>query len=66
MGRKAMILDRGLRLTQVCRVLGATPFSNIVDGPLLDAPFDLPLLSLVYDPHAFEGVGQLFGCYGRR
>jgi riboflavin biosynthesis pyrimidine reductase len=59
------VLDR-LYLTQVCRVLGATPFSSIVDGPLLDAPVDLPLLSLAYDPHALDGVGQLFGCYGRR
>lgn len=59
------VLDR-LYLTQVCRVLGATPFSSIVDGPLLDAPVDLPLISLAYDPHAFAGVGQLFGCYGHR
>jgi len=59
------VLDR-LYLTQVVRILGATPFSSIIDGPLLDAPADLPLLSLAYDPHAFEGVGQLLGCYGRR
>jgi riboflavin biosynthesis pyrimidine reductase len=59
------VLDR-LYLTQVGRVLGATPFSSIVDGPLLDAPVDLPLISLSYDPHALEGAGQLLGCYGRR
>ena len=59
------VLDR-LYLTQVGRVLGATPFSSIVEGPLLDGPVDLPLISLAYDPHAVEGAGQLFGCYGRR
>lgn len=59
------VLDR-LYLTQVGRILGATPFSSIVEGPLLAAPVDLPLISLSYDPHALEGVGQLFGCYGRR
>ncbi len=59
------VLDR-LYLTQVSRVVGATPFSSIVEGPLLDAPVDLPLISLAFDPYAFEGVSQLFGCYGRR
>lgn len=59
------VLDR-LYLTQVGRILGATPFSSIVEGPLLEAPVDLPLISLSYDPHALEGVGQLFSCYGWR
>lgn len=59
------VLDR-LYFTQVCRVLGATPFSSIVDGPLLEASVDLPLISLAYDSYAADGVGQLLGCYGRR
>ncbi|MCS6828976.1 MAG: dihydrofolate reductase family protein [Caldilinea sp.] len=56
-------LDR-LYLTQVCRVLGGASFSSIVEGPPLLV--DLPLLRLYYDPHAFNAVGQLFACYGRR
>ncbi len=57
------MLDR-LYLTQVCRVLGGTSFSTIVEGPPLEV--DLPLLHLYYDPYVFDGVGQWFACYGRR
>ncbi|MFO7631742.1 MAG: dihydrofolate reductase family protein [Caldilinea sp.] len=59
------VLDR-LYLTQVSRVLGGSPFSSIVEGPLLDKPADLPLVSLYHDVLGVETAGQLFGCYGRR
>jgi len=57
-------LDR-LYLTLAGRLLGGSPFSSIVEGTALDPPTDLRLRSLYYDPHAFDGVGQIFVSYER-
>jgi riboflavin biosynthesis pyrimidine reductase len=58
----AGVLDR-LYLTQTGRILGGQPATTIVEGPLFDAPYDMRLGSLYYDPHAPEGLGQLLMSY---
>jgi riboflavin biosynthesis pyrimidine reductase len=60
----AGMLDR-LYLTQTSRLLGGDPFSSIVEGQLLKPAFDLELISVHYDPHALDGVGQLLTTYQR-
>jgi riboflavin biosynthesis pyrimidine reductase len=57
-------LDR-LYLTIAGRVLGGDPYASIVEGPLLNPPYDLELASLYYDLEALEGVGQLLASYDR-
>lgn len=58
------VLDR-LYLTHASRILGGDPYSSIVEGELLDPPVDFRLRSLYYDPHALEGLGQLYSVYER-
>jgi riboflavin biosynthesis pyrimidine reductase len=58
------VLDR-LYLTIAGRILGGEPYASIVEGALLDPPFDLELASLYYDPEALEGVGQLLLSFDR-
>lgn len=61
---QARRLDR-LYLTLAGRLLGGSPFSSIVEGAVLEPPADLRLRSLYLDPHAFDGVGQIFASYER-
>lgn len=56
------MLDR-LYLSFASRILGGDPYSSIVDGDLLDPPQDFRLNSLYLDPHALNGLGQLFCTY---
>lgn len=59
---RSNILDR-LYLTFAHRVLGGSPFSSIVEGELLTPPQVFQLASLVHDPHALDGSGQLYASY---
>ena len=52
-----------LYLTQANRLLGGQPFSSIVEGPLLTTAVDLQINSVYLDPHALDGLGQLFVSY---
>jgi riboflavin biosynthesis pyrimidine reductase len=56
------VLDR-LYLTQAQRLIGGDPFSSIVEGPLLNPAVDLRLRSVHLDPHALDGLGQLYLSY---
>jgi riboflavin biosynthesis pyrimidine reductase len=58
------VLDR-LYLTIANRLLGGQPFSSILEGPLLEPALNLKLHHLYLDPHALEGIGQLFAGYDR-
>ena len=58
------VLNR-LYLTFVNRLLGGQPFSTILEGPLLEPAVNLKIHHLYFDPHPFEGVGQLFAGYDR-
>ena len=60
----AGVLDR-LYLSFVNRLLGGSPFSSIVEGGLLDPPADFILNTIYLDPHALNGLGQLFTSYNR-
>jgi len=57
-------LDR-LYLTYANRILGGRPFSTTVDGPLLETAVDLQIHTVYFDPHALNGLGQLFVAYDR-
>lgn len=59
---EAKVLDR-LYLTFAGRLLGANPFSTIVEGALLQPAIDMKLNTLYYDPLGLDGVGQLFASY---
>ena len=61
---EAGMLDR-LYLTHASRLLGGDPFSSIVEGPLFRPAVDLELISVHYDPHALDGLGQLLSAYQR-
>lgn len=58
------VLDR-LYLTYANRLLGGDPFSSTVEGPLLEPAVDMTLGAVYYDPHAPDGLGQLFVQYDR-
>jgi riboflavin biosynthesis pyrimidine reductase len=58
------VLDR-LYLTYANRLLGGQSFSSIVDGDLLAPAVDMSLNSVYFDPHALNGLGQLFVTYHR-
>lgn len=58
----AGVVDR-LYLTHANRLLGGEPFSPVVEGALLEPPAALKLNTLYYDPHAPDGLGQLFISY---
>jgi riboflavin biosynthesis pyrimidine reductase len=60
----AGVLDR-LYLTYANRLLAGDPFSSTVEGPLLEPAVDMKLGAIYYDPHAPEGLGQLFVQYDR-
>ncbi len=57
-------VDR-LYLTLASRLLGAVPFSTIVEGELLQPPFDVTLNTAYLDPVALDGLGQLLLSYDR-
>lgn len=57
-------LDR-LYLTHANKILGGTPYATIVEGDLLRPPADFKLHTLVFDPSAPDGLGQLFVSYNR-
>lgn len=61
---QSRILDR-LYLTFAHRLLGGSPFTTIVEGQLLTPPAEFRLSSLVHDPHALEGSGQLCASFTR-
>jgi riboflavin biosynthesis pyrimidine reductase len=58
------VLDR-LYLTYANRLLGGRSFSSIVEGDLLAPAVDMSLNSVYFDPHALNGLGQLFVTYHR-
>jgi len=58
------VLDR-LYLTYANRLLGGESFSSIVEGELFAHPVDMSLNSMYFDPHALNGLGQLFVTYHR-
>jgi len=58
------VLDR-LYLTYANRLLGGVPFSSIVEGELFTPAVDMKLCSVYFDPHAPDGLGQLFVSYHR-
>ncbi len=60
----ARVVDR-LYLTLALRLLGGQEYASIVEGGLLEPPFDLELHELYYDRWALDGIGQLFSCYDR-
>ena len=60
----AGVLDR-LYLSFVNRLLGGSPFSSFIEGELLDPPADFILNTIYLDPHALNGLGQLFTSYNR-
>ena len=57
-------LDR-LYTTVAHRLLGAQPFSSLVEGDLLRPAVGLRLIALYLDPYALDGLGQQFVCYER-
>ena len=59
------VMDR-LYLTFANRLLGGEKIATIVDGPPLSPPVDLQINSVYYDPHAPDGLGQLFVAYDSR
>jgi riboflavin biosynthesis pyrimidine reductase len=58
------VLDR-LYLTYANRLLGGQSFASIVEGPLFEPTIDMKLYSVYFDPHAPDGLGQLFVTYHR-
>jgi riboflavin biosynthesis pyrimidine reductase len=58
------VLDR-LYLTYANRLLGGDPFASIVEGTLLEPAADLKIDTIYLDPHALDGLGQLFVSYNR-
>lgn len=58
------VLNR-LYVTHANRLLGGQPFSSIVEGALLESAVDLQINSVYLDPHALDGLGQLFVSYDR-
>jgi riboflavin biosynthesis pyrimidine reductase len=58
------VLDR-LYLTYANRLLGGQTFSSIVEGDLFAPAVDMSLNSVYFDPHALNGLGQLFVAYHR-
>lgn len=60
----ANAIDR-LYLTFANRVLGGDPFSSVVEGGLLNPAIDMRLHAAYYDPHALDGLGQLFIAWDR-
>ena len=58
------VLDR-LYLTYANRLLGGQSFASIVEGALFEPAVDMKLNSAYFDPHAPDGLGQLFVTYHR-
>lgn len=58
------VLDR-MYLTFANRILGGSPYMSIVEGALLDPPADFQLDKLYHDPHALDGLGQLYATFTR-
>lgn len=58
------VLNR-IYLTFANRVLGGSPYSSLVEGPLLSPTADFTLNSLYLDRHSLGGLGQLFFSYDR-
>ncbi len=58
------VLDR-LYMTLANRLVGGTPFSTIVEGPLLTPAIGMRLNTLYFDPYGLDGLGQLFLSYDR-
>ena len=52
-----------LYLTYANRLLGGQPFSTVVEGDLLETAVDLQINTVYLDPHALDGLGQLFVSY---
>jgi hypothetical protein len=58
-----MLLSTKYASTQANRLLGGQPFSSIVEGQPLSTAIDLQINSIYLDPHALDGLGQLFVSY---
>lgn len=58
------VVDR-FYLTFANRFLGASPFSSVIEGELLPVPVGVTLNTAYQDPHALDGLGQLFLSYNR-
>ncbi len=54
-----------LYLTYANRLLGGETFSTIIDGPLMKPAVDMKIDSIYLDPHALDGLGQMFVAYDR-
>lgn len=58
------VVDR-YYMTLAHRFLGGDPYSTVIEGALLPAPVGVTLNTLYHDPHALDGLGQLFLSYNR-
>jgi len=56
------VLNR-LYVTYANRLLGGNPYSSVVEGPLFQSAVDLHINTIHLDPHALNGLGQLFVSY---
>jgi riboflavin biosynthesis pyrimidine reductase len=56
------VLNR-LYLTSANRLLGGQEYASIVEGDSFSPAVDMTLQALYYDPHALNGLGQLFAAY---
>ncbi len=54
-----------LYLTYANRILGGDPFAAVSEGPLLESPIGMKVNQIYLDPHALDGLGQLFVSYDR-
>jgi riboflavin biosynthesis pyrimidine reductase len=59
---EARLMDR-LYMTLANRVLSGETYALLTEGTLLQPPVDMRLNAIYYDPHAPEGLGQLFLSY---
>jgi riboflavin biosynthesis pyrimidine reductase len=58
------VLDR-LYLSHANRILGAQPYSSIVEGDLLEPAAGFTINTIFYDSHGVDRLGQLFISYNR-
>jgi riboflavin biosynthesis pyrimidine reductase len=56
------VLNR-IYLTVAPRLLGGQSFATIVDGDLFPTAIDASLHAVYHDPHALDGLGQLYTSY---
>lgn len=62
---RAGVLGR-LYLTTVLRILSGKDYASLIEGGLLDPPYDFELNALYLDDHGPDGVQQLLQVFDRR